>query len=138
MIVIGDNMSFDEGADRLCRFARASLECTLANGRLLLSNTAFNDVADYALALLRDAMGTIRQHASDLRQRGSRRRIPNQDAVFAHLEEDLPYIDLTAIMLSRRVCIPVDRRIRLIKDWLRTEFFPTYTQTAIDILQEME
>ena len=135
MIAIGDDTSFNEGSDRLCRFVLASLECTYANGRLDLSQDAFDCVVRHALHLLNDAMDTIRRHANEIRTLGIRRQIPNQNDVFEYLEEDLAYIYLTAINLSRRFPQSNNRKVRLIRDWLTNEFFPSYVQNAINILQ---
>ena len=135
MITIGQDMSFTEGGDRLCRFARASLECAHANGRLILSQDALDRVVDHATYHLYNVVDIIRRHANELCPPEVRRRIPNQEAVFQHLEEDLAYIDLTAINISQRPGISDDRKVRLIRDWLNDEFFPTYVQTAIDILR---
>ena len=135
MITIGEDMSFTEGGDRLCRFARTSLECAHANGRLILSQDALDRVVDHAVYRLYDVVDDIRRHANELCPPEVRRRIPNQEAVFQHLVEDLAYIDLTAINLSRRPNISDDRKVRLIRDWLNDDFFPTYVRTAIAILR---
>ena len=135
MITIGSDMSFTEGGDRLCRFARVSLECAHANNRLVLSQDALDRVVDHAVYRLYDVIDDIRRHANELCPPEVRRTISNQDAVFQHLEEDLAYIDLTAINISRRSNISDDRKVRLIRDWLNDEFFPTYVQTAISILR---
>ena len=127
-------MSFIEGGDRLCRFARVSLECAHANGRLILSQDALDRVVNHATYHLYYVIGDIRRHANNLCPE-VREQIPNQEAVFQHLEEDLAYIDLTAINISKRPGITDDCKVRLIRDWLSDEFFPTYVQTAINILR---
>ena len=135
MIIIGNDTSFNEASDRLCRFALASLECTYANGRLDLSQAAFDQVVSDVLHLLNNAMESIRHRANEIRPLGIRGQIPNQDDVFDYLEGDLAYIDLTAINLSKRFPQSNNRKIRLIRDWLSNEFFPTYIQNAVNILQ---
>ena len=135
MITIGQDMSFTEGGDRLCRFARVSLEAAHANGRLILSQDALDRVIDHAVYHLYEVIDDIRRHANELCPPDVRRRIPNQEAVFQHLEEDLAYIDLTAINISKRPNISDDHKVRLIRDWLNDDFFPAYVQTAIAILR---